>query len=271
MPQTLVDALESVIERERERERVTAFKYSAGAAAQTMPTYDDGSSNTLTADTHPPAICTFAQNARDELRVFGDGEHVGALSAQPGMKQQTYVCMADDNGRSAVDEDLCGSLKVGGCPDGLCASNGDDVVGTLCARDHKGVGSEFVSEGKVVCQRLGPSRSDAGPAHTSGTTGRSGPPGRGALVSEEQAFTVSAAQDQTLVGDGGTRYVVRRLTPLECERLQGFPDGWTDVEYRGRPASDAARYRAIGNSMTVPVMAWILGRVGASLGDGPGR
>ena len=101
--------------------------------------------------------------------------------------------------------------------------------------------------------------------------GAVGTAGKGALVSEEQAFTVSATQDQTLVSDEGTRYVVRRLTPLECERLQGFPDGWTDVEYRGRPASDAARYRAIGNSMTVPVMAWILGRVGASLGDGPGR
>lgn len=56
---------------------------------------------------------------------------------------------------------------------------------------------------------------------------------------------------------------VRRLTPLECERLQGFPDGWTDVLHEGRPASDSARYKALGNSMAVPVMRWIGERIAA--------
>jgi DNA (cytosine-5)-methyltransferase 1 len=50
---------------------------------------------------------------------------------------------------------------------------------------------------------------------------------------------------------------VRRLTPIECERLQGFPDGYTDIPYRGKPAADAPRYKALGNSMAVPVMRWI--------------
>lgn len=51
---------------------------------------------------------------------------------------------------------------------------------------------------------------------------------------------------------------VRRLTPLECERLQGFPDGWTDIQWRGREhAPDGPRYKALGNSMAVPVMRWI--------------
>jgi DNA (cytosine-5)-methyltransferase 1 len=54
---------------------------------------------------------------------------------------------------------------------------------------------------------------------------------------------------------------VRRLTPLECERLQGFPDGWTDVPNRGKPAPDGPRYKAIGNSMAVPVMRWIGNRI----------
>jgi DNA (cytosine-5)-methyltransferase 1 len=56
-------------------------------------------------------------------------------------------------------------------------------------------------------------------------------------------------------------HAVRRLTPLECERLQGFPDGYTDVTYRGKPASDGPRYKALGNSMAVPVMAWIGKRI----------
>ncbi|WP_423820862.1 DNA cytosine methyltransferase [Salinisphaera sp. SPP-AMP-43] len=56
---------------------------------------------------------------------------------------------------------------------------------------------------------------------------------------------------------------VRRLTPVECERLQGFPDGYTDIVYRGKPAADGPRYKALGNSMAVPVMAWIGRRVDA--------
>jgi len=56
-------------------------------------------------------------------------------------------------------------------------------------------------------------------------------------------------------------YAVRRLTPRECERLMGYPDDYTLVEFRGKPASDGARYRAIGNSMAVPVVAWIGRRI----------
>lgn len=54
---------------------------------------------------------------------------------------------------------------------------------------------------------------------------------------------------------------VRRFTPRECERLQGLPDDWTLVPWRGRPASDTQRYKAIGNSMAVPVVRWIGRRI----------
>lgn len=54
---------------------------------------------------------------------------------------------------------------------------------------------------------------------------------------------------------------VRRLTPRECERLQGFPDDYTLVPYRNKPASDGPRYKALGNSMAVPCMAWIGERI----------
>ncbi|MCA6254596.1 MAG: DNA cytosine methyltransferase [Phenylobacterium sp.] len=60
-----------------------------------------------------------------------------------------------------------------------------------------------------------------------------------------------------------TALQVRRLTPTECERLQGFPDGWTAIPYRGKPAADGPRYKALGNSMAVPVMAWIGRRIDA--------
>ncbi|MBX9725732.1 MAG: DNA (cytosine-5-)-methyltransferase [Rickettsiales bacterium] len=54
---------------------------------------------------------------------------------------------------------------------------------------------------------------------------------------------------------------VRRLTPRECERLQGFPDDYTLIPYRGKPAADGPRYKALGNSMAVPVMRWLGQRI----------
>lgn len=62
--------------------------------------------------------------------------------------------------------------------------------------------------------------------------------------------------------------IVRKLTPIECERLQGFPDNWTKIPYRGKPAEDcpdSPRYKAIGNSMCTNVMKWIGERLSAYL------
>jgi DNA (cytosine-5)-methyltransferase 1 len=64
-----------------------------------------------------------------------------------------------------------------------------------------------------------------------------------------------------------TYYIVRRLTPLECERLQGYPDGWTDIgewvdsNGKKRQTSDAARYKALGNSIALPPWKWVLKRL----------
>ena len=54
---------------------------------------------------------------------------------------------------------------------------------------------------------------------------------------------------------------VRRLTPRECKRLQGFPDDYTNVLHRGKPAADGPRYKALGNSWAVPVVRWIGERI----------
>ena len=120
--------------------------------------------------------------------------------------------------------------------------------------------------------------------------------GKGILCSEEKTFTLSTVdnmrickmeepiafmggqgskagglgignQSPTLKSNSGgntvpcvlkPNTVVRRLTPVECERLQGFPDGYTNIPWRNKPtAPDSRRYKAIGNSMAVPVMRWI--------------
>ncbi|AOR76514.1 DNA cytosine methyltransferase [Novosphingobium resinovorum] len=69
-----------------------------------------------------------------------------------------------------------------------------------------------------------------------------------------------------------TRMAVRRLMPVECERLQGFPDGWTDVPAgkSRKPAADGPRYKQLGNSMATNVMAWIGRRIAAQLGSNGG-
>lgn len=83
--------------------------------------------------------------------------------------------------------------------------------------------------------------------------------GKGPLIQDNMSATLTVAQTQTLFPGDGT---VRRLTPMECERLQGFPDGYTDVPFRGKPhAPDSHRYTALGNSMATPVMRWIGKRI----------
>ena len=71
--------------------------------------------------------------------------------------------------------------------------------------------------------------------------------------SEEQQRIVGAIME--------TQHAVRRLTPTECERLQGFPDGWTLIPFKGKDAPQTHRYKALGNSMAVPVMGWLGQRI----------
>ncbi len=88
----------------------------------------------------------------------------------------------------------------------------DLMVGALCARDYKGVGNQYVNEGKCIVDQ----------------------------------------------------YAVRRLTPLECERLMGFPDYWTDIP----GASDTARYKALGNSIAIPCLDYIFQNMSEVLREG---
>lgn len=72
-----------------------------------------------------------------------------------------------------------------------------------------------------------------------------------------QPITRSNGQPGTIAD---TDLTVRRLTPLECERLQGFPDGWTATS-NGKEQADSARYRQMGNAVAVPCVEWIMRRL----------
>lgn len=94
------------------------------------------------------------------------------------------------------------------------------------------------------------------------------------LYQPKSAMEENWAESETKNAFPGQNMVVRRLTPLECERLQGFPDGWTDIgDYtdstgKKRKTSDSARYKALGNSIALPFWRWMLGRMAAYLPEG---
>lgn len=177
---------------------------------------------------HNPAVA-FASNQRDEVREL---EVSGALAAQPGIKQQTYICRADGQTNAMEGENLAPTLTSHAKKDPPLIYPVDES-----------------EEMKPVTLQI-----------------RGGKPGggKGALIQHDMSATLSTHNTRTLItGDHEKRdLTVRRLTPRECERLQGFPDDYTDIPYRNKEhAPDGPRYKALGNSMAVPVMRWIGERI----------
>lgn len=189
----------------------------------------------------------FAQNVRNKVRIVGDGTLSGALAARPGMKQTTFVCTG---GTYPINEQVATRHKKLGRGTALgIGADGDPAFALLANHPHMvaaGSGSEPIAMGDLnahtaICRNVCPTLKCGGD---------------GAMVASE-------------IGDkpaGVSPMLVRRLTPLECERLQGFPDRHTLIAWKGKPAEecpDGPRYKAIGNSMAVPVMRWIGRRIAA--------
>jgi DNA (cytosine-5)-methyltransferase 1 len=122
------------------------------------------------------------------------------------------------------------------------------VVG--CLGDWRGAAA-VLFERQSLCRNLAPSReAEKNITECAGTlTANCGGLNRPAGNANELDFCVTVKKS------------VRRLTPTECERLQGFPDGYTDIQPNGKQTPDGPRYKALGNSMAVPVMKWIGERI----------
>ena len=263
----------------------------------------------------------FAQNQRDEVRDLHN--IAGALGAQPGMKQQTFIASFSAGagataGTIGYAEEVAPTLK--GSPSGNCMPSVmclhdqggqrmdvcENMTGTLRANE-KGH-QPLVYENHGVDARIRES-GEVSPTVTAryGTGGGNTPlvqedddvycivgniidrqpenGGNGCGYQENLAYTITTvdrhavfarqrvdefkeddiastqsarqSKDATdLVVEPNRQYaqLIRRLTPLECERLQGFPDGWTDIP----GASDSARYRALGNSVAIPCVEFIM-------------
>jgi DNA (cytosine-5)-methyltransferase 1 len=174
--------------------------------------------------------------AGDACHPLAATAHIPAIAfracGQDGFKageQSPPLCASDGGGTVPTVAYQCQGSNVGEMG-ALRAGNGNESGGvpfvfqTRCSRNDRGLPSEVV------------------PALTSCEGG-------------------SHADTKPHVAGGG--YVVRRLLPIECERLMGFPDGWTLVKYRGKPATDGPRYKAIGNSWAIPCVRWIGERIDA--------
>ena len=207
------------------------------------------------------APIAFAQNSRDEVRLLnGDGSIAGALGAESGMKQTTYVAVGKaKEGVMALairgrgdSTDL--EARADGTANALLTPNG--------GRGGIGVGAVAYSIQAGATRENPESGSD------------------GVGVQADVAYTIEARQEvqataQTITADmyrsGGAtagnnpgvrnlfpaHMAVRRLLPVECEILMGFPPNYTNIP----GAADGPRYKALGNSFAVPVVAWIGRRI----------
>lgn len=136
---------------------------------------------------------------------------------------------------------------------------GDTVAGALLARDYKGPGRAD-SLGRVIAQPVGADLYNG-------------------TLTGDKAATLTTATGQGGANTGPSviekiiRWIVRRLTPTECERLQGYPDGWTDlgewIDSKGKThkAADTPRYKALGNSIALPQWYYVLGGIADRLPD----
>lgn len=162
---------------------------------------------------------------------YHQGSGAGNIGYEPG---QSPTLTADYHNPAV----LC---MAGQMPNAMVS---DEVCGTLTAHEARG--------GDRMRDAIGFAANQRGEVRLQG--------GDGTVVG-----AIPASQSGKQVQGVTDGYAVRRLTPRECERLQGLPDDWTKVPYRGKPADecpDTPRYKAIGNSMAVPVMRWIGERIG---------
>ena len=238
------------------------FKPNNGEKARSIG-YAEEQSTTLNAECggNKPAVLVFATNQREEVREIG--EKSVTLAAEPGMHCQTFVaqklpavlCLNDQGGNvMGVSHDVSGTLREQENwhqPTILDMSHACDVI-----RD---------------CGEVAPNLQAR-----MGTGGNQVP-----LTYQMQGFgdyrdgNVASSCKQRDFKDGTdlaiTNMAVRRLTPMECERLQGFPDGWTDIgdwideEGRTHKQADSPRYKALGNSIALPFWYWMFCRMAEHL------
>ena len=191
--------------------------------------------------------------------------------------------MAHTLGRNQGQENAVLSVALRGREGGATAELGDDVAG--CLRASSGGGDKPHVLAPVFAIRTAQQSSNGwgitpgGPAYTLDTHAANGQAiayttklhntksNNAGKIFEERAPCLDANSPAPALL---TAHQVRRLTPVECERLMGFPDGYTAIPWRGKPSDqcpDGPRYKALGNSWAVPVARWIAARIHSQISE----
>jgi DNA (cytosine-5)-methyltransferase 1 len=166
----------------------------------------------------------------------------------------TIAFSSKDYGADAT-EDMAPTLRAGGRADSH-ANAGVPPAVTVALRGREGGGTAEI--GGEVATALWASSGGGDKPHVLAFHHNAQ---AAQLPTEARDTSVSDSLTCSQQAAAAVGMAVRRLTPRECERLQGFPDDHTDVPYRKKPAADGPRYKALGNSMAVPVMRWIGQRI----------
>lgn len=226
---------------------------------------EDDPCHPLASTAHPPTIA-FTQNQREEVRDLEDT--ATAIQAESGTHQQTYVAMCIGNGQgdiaSHISEEKAQTLNC--MHDQLAIMT--PSYGLDRASYNQGQNAQFdfsvEEESAPTCVSRGPG---AVCAAVDGRNFTENPDVNGTLQSKEQGYNNNS---NITCRTGNT---VRRLTPLECERLQAFPDFWTDIgewtDSKGKKhkEADTPRYKALGNSIALPFWYWLLNRISSLYDD----
>jgi DNA (cytosine-5)-methyltransferase 1 len=196
-----------------------------------------------TVDTAESLIPDVAFAVKTQARRIGQGWN------------DTMVCHAfRDSGSSTWGKGV-GTLSAHDSKDGYCSGLVTHTLradGFDASEDGTGRGTPIIPIDMRQASRGGRMTNN----RREGTSG--GAPGTGIGEAGDPSPTIASSHTPAVAS---SLSAVRRLTPRECERLQGFPDDFTLVPYRGKPAQDGPRYKALGNSMAVPVVRWLGRRI----------
>lgn len=202
----------------------------------------------------PLPVVAFAQNTRDEVRYQGDGDICGTLAAEPGMKQTTYIAFDPAQVTSVTNR----SNPQPGAPCHTLHQSDPPMLIRMRESKEGGGKGPLVSEDQSLT--LATANDQVLAVRNGGRDADMRPGRNGTTVQAGAMYTLQSEQQHAVMID----MQVRRLTPVECEKLQGFPPGYTAIPWRGKPESpDGSRYKALGNSWAVPVVRYIGERIKA--------
>lgn len=198
--------------------------------------------HTMSAQGHTPAVCIGFS--------AGQSAQAGSIAAQEEIAPTLRATESGTNQVPSVAYAIAGNIigrepENGGHHLGL---EDDGACFTLTATDRHAVAFSWnagvdIAAGEEITPTLRA-------AHSGGPVICMADDNAHAAIDKDCAGTIKAGGGSPIVASG---YIVRHLMPVECERLQGFPDGWTDLG----GTTDSARYKALGNSMAVPVILWL--------------